>query len=111
MGVMQYPRAAVFVPPDDLAFWTIGRECRADPFFVPAILGVPMLKGLNPPALKCPREPDYGFAAYHDSNSEILSDAQLCSRAAPWKLDTIFILETPTTGRKIQCGEGRGRQQ
>ncbi len=111
MGVTQYPHAAVFVPPDDLAFWTIGLECRADPFFVPAILGVPMLKGLNPPALKCPREPYYGFAAYNDANSEILSDAQLCSRAAPWKLDAVFILETPTTGRKIQCGEGRGPRQ
>ena len=111
MGVAQYPRAAIFVPPDNLAFWTIGEECRADPFFVPAILGVPMLKGLNPPALKCPKEPYYGFAAYKDANSEILSDAQLCSRAALWKLDTVFILETPTTGRKIQCGADRPRQQ
>jgi hypothetical protein len=111
LGVAQAPRAVVFVPPDNLAFWTIGQECRADPFFVPAILGVPMLKGLNPPVLKCPREPYYGFAAYSDANSEILSDAQLCTRAAPWKLDTVFILETPTTGRKIQCGEERGRQR
>jgi hypothetical protein len=70
-----------------------------------------MLKGLNPPALKCPREPDYGFVAYKDASSEALSDQQLCSRAAPWKLDTIFILETPTAGRKIRCGEDRGRPQ
>jgi hypothetical protein len=111
MGMTQSPRAAVFVPPDDLAFWSIGLECRADPFFVPAILGVPMLKGLNPPALKCPREPYYGFAAYNDANSEILSDAQLCAAAAPWKLDAIFILETPAAGRKIRCGEDRGRPQ
>jgi hypothetical protein len=111
LGVTQFPRAAVFVPPDDLAFWSIGLECRADPFFVPAILGVPMLKGLNPPALKCPREPYYGFAAYNDANLEILSDAQLCAAAAPWKLDAIFILETPAAGRKIRCGGDRGRQQ
>ena len=59
--------AAVFVPPENLAFWNIAVECRADPFFVPAILGVPMLKGLNPPALKCPKEPNYGFTNYKDS--------------------------------------------
>ena len=50
--------------------WPSGKspvECRADPFFVPAILGAPMLKGLNPPALKCPREPYYGFADYKDA--------------------------------------------
>jgi len=79
-------------------------ECRQDPLFVPAILGVPMLKGLNPPELKCPREPHYGFADYKDANSEPLSDEQLCTRAELWKIDTVFILDTLTTGRKIRCG-------
>ena len=67
MGITQAHRAAVFVPPDNVAFWTIAMECRSDPFFVPAILGAPMLKGLNPPALKCPSEPYYGFADYKDA--------------------------------------------
>ena len=63
-----------------------------------------MLKGLNPLALKCPKEPHYGFADYKDASSEPLSDQQLCARAAPWKLDTVLILTTPATGRKIRCG-------
>lgn len=104
MGITQSHRAAVFVPPDNIPFWTMAVECRQDPLFVPAILGAPMLKGLNPPALKCPNEPYYGFADYKDARSEPLSDQQLCARAAPWKLDTVFILTTPTTGRKIRCG-------
>jgi hypothetical protein len=104
MGITQSHRAAVFVPPDNVPFWTIAVECRQDPFFVPAILGAPMLKGLNPPALKCPKEPHYGFADYKDASSEPLSDQQLCDRAAPWKFDTVLILTTPTTGRKIRCG-------
>ncbi|XSC45936.1 hypothetical protein ACF1BQ_008045 [Bradyrhizobium sp. RDT10] len=103
-GIAQAHRAAVFVPPDNLAFWNIAVECRADPFFVPAIVGAPMLKGLNPPALKCPREPHYGFANYKDAASESLSDQQLCARAAPWKLDTVLILSTPSTGRTLRCG-------
>jgi len=64
-----------------------------------------MLKGLNPPELKCPKEPYYGFADYKDANSEPLSDQQLCTRAELWTIDTVFILHTPATGRKIRWGE------
>ncbi len=105
MGITDAHRAAVFVPPDNLAFWTIATECRQDPLFVPAILGVPMLKGLNPPELKCPKEPYYGFPDYRDAHSEALSDEQLCTRAEHRGIDTVFILHTPATGRKIRCGE------
>jgi hypothetical protein len=80
-------------------------ECRSDPFFVPAILGAPMLKGLNPPARKCPREPYYGFANYRDAHSESLSDQQLCASAAPWKVDAVFILTTRSTGRRFAAVE------
>jgi hypothetical protein len=105
LGIMDAHRAAVFVPPDNVAFWTIAIECRQDPLFVPAILGAPMLKGLNPPELKCPKEPYYGFADYKDANSEPMSDQQLCARARLWAIDTVFILQAVTTGRKIHCGE------
>jgi hypothetical protein len=103
LGIADAPRAAVFVPPDNLAFWNIAIECRQDPLFVPAILGAPMLKGLNPVELKCPKEPYYGFTDYRDANSEPLSDGQLCARAKWWAIDTVFILTTPTAGRKLQC--------
>jgi hypothetical protein len=105
LGITDAQRAAVFVPPDNVAFWTIAIECRQDPLFVPAILGTPMLKGLNPPELKCPKEPYYGFADYKDANSEPMSDQQLCARAGLWAIDTVFILQAPTIGRKIRCGE------
>jgi hypothetical protein len=105
LGIMDAHRAAVFVPSDNGAFWTIAMECRQDPLFVPAILGAPMLKGLNPPELKCPKEPYYGFADYKDANSEPLNDQQLCARAEIWAIETVFILNTPATGRKIRCSE------
>ena len=47
MGLMYDTAAVVFVPPENLAFWTNYLDCRGDPFFVPAIFGAPMLKGLN----------------------------------------------------------------
>jgi len=105
LGIEDSHRAAVFVPPGNAAFWNIAVECRQDPLFIPAILGVPMLKGLNPPEFKCPREPYYGFTDYRDADSEPLTDQQLCSRAERWAIDTVFILDTLTTGRKIRCGE------
>lgn len=104
-GITGARHAAVFVPPDNLAFWNIGVECRADPFFIPAIVGAPMLKGLNPLGLNCPKEPYYGFSSYKDANSEPLSDQQLCGLARPWKIDTVFVLETPAKVRKIRCSE------
>jgi hypothetical protein len=104
MGLSQDRHAAVFVPPDNSAFWSTYEDCRGDPFFVPAILGAPMLKGLNPTALKCARDPYYSFAAYPaDARSEASTDQQLCARAADAGFDTVVVLMTPGTGRKMQC--------
>ncbi len=104
-GLMHDSAAVVFVPPKNTAFWTNYPDCRGDPFFVPAIFGAPMLKGLNPSALKCPRDPYYGFAAYAaDANSRASTDLELCARAADLGFDTVFVLPTPTVSRKIKCG-------
>jgi hypothetical protein len=109
MGLMQDSRAAVFVLPDNLAFWTTYPDCRGNPFFVPAILGAPMLKGLNPSALKCARDPFYTFATYKtDANSEASTDLQLCARAADSGFTTVFVLTAPATGRKIECSDFKG---
>jgi hypothetical protein len=106
MGMSQDRHAAVFVPPDNAAFWSTYEDCRGDPFFVPAILGAPMLKGLNPSALKCARDPYYSFAVYPPAaGSEASTDQQLCARAADLGFDTVVVLMTPATGRKMQCAK------
>ena len=105
MGLMQDTRAAVFVPPDNLAFWTTYADCRGNPFFVPAVLGAPMLKGLDPSSLKCARDPYYGFIAYRpDANSEPSTDSQLCARAMDLGFTAVFVLDAPASGRRIACG-------
>lgn len=101
LGMAQAHPVAAFAPPENRAFWTNAVECRADSLFVPAMIGAPMLKGLNP--LNCPREPFYGFTDYKDSYSEPLSDQQLCARAMPWKIGTVFILASPDSGRRLNC--------
>jgi hypothetical protein len=104
MGLSQDRHAAVFVPPDNAAFWSTYQDCRGDPLFVPAILGAPMLKGLNPAALKCLRDQYYAPGAYApDAISELMTDAQLCDRATVSKVTTIFVLNISTTVRKIEC--------
>ena len=111
MGLAQDNHAAVFVAPDNLAFWTLYEDCRSNPFFVPAALGAPMIRGINPPALKCPKEPYYGYPAYAaDAVSQPTTDSELCSRAATSGLKTVFVLSTPAIGRKIDCGSLQGKE-
>jgi hypothetical protein len=101
MGLSQDRHAAVFVPPGNSAFWSTYQDCRGDPLFVPAVIGVPMVKGLNPSALKCGL---YSPPVYPpDAASAPSTDMQLCMRAARSKLTKVFVLESPTVVRKIEC--------
>ena len=104
MGITQAHRAAVFIPPENLAFWNIAMECRADPFFVPAILGAPMLKGLSPPALKCPSEPYYGFTNYKDAKFRTIERPATLRPGCTLENRTRYSYSRrPATGRKIHC--------
>jgi hypothetical protein len=77
---------------------------------IPAVLGVPMLRGLNPFLPQCSSERYYGFTAYPpDAVSQPSSDSELCLRAAKWELKTVFILSAPTVVRKIDCGARQGK--
>jgi hypothetical protein len=103
-GLTQTADAAVFVPPENSTFWSSYRDCRAVSLFIPAVLGAPMLKGLNPTAPECHNEPNYGFPAYPpDAVSQASTDSELCARATKWGLRTVFVLATPVHVRKIEC--------
>ncbi|MGY3074692.1 hypothetical protein ACVWZZ_001063 [Bradyrhizobium sp. LM6.10] len=100
----QMRHVAVFVAPDNRPFWTNFVDCRGDPFLVPATLGVPMLKGLNPPEFKCARDIYYTTSLYAENAiSEVVSDEQLCARTAGTGLRTILVLSTPHVGRRVDC--------
>ncbi|KJC34271.1 hypothetical protein UB31_39510 [Bradyrhizobium sp. LTSP849] len=100
----QTHNTAVFVAPDNRPFWTNYIDCRGDPLFVPASLGMPMLKGLNPAEFGCPRDRYYlGNNNAEDAISEAASDDQLCARAARSGLGTILVLSTPQVGRRLSC--------
>jgi hypothetical protein len=103
-GLTQTPNAAVFVPPENTRFWSFYRDCRAVSLFIPAMLGAPMIRGLNGEAPGCWREPGYGFPAYGpDAVSQPSTDDELCGRAQKWGLRTVFVLPTPVEVRRIEC--------
>jgi hypothetical protein len=109
MGLTADAHAAVFVPPDNVAFWSLYTDCRSVPFFLPAVLGTPLLRGINPSALKCPKEPHYGYPAYGpDAVSQPSTDSELCDRAAKWGLRAVFVLQTPVQAREIDCSPRAG---
>ncbi len=102
-------RLAVFVPPRNAAFWTMTQDCRAQPFFIPAMTGVPMLLGLAPdlPALHCELDATYGFGQYGTgSHSLPIDDGSLCIQAQARGFDAVMILEAPekaADSRTIVC--------
>ncbi len=102
-GVTRTPGAAVFIPPDLAVYWSAYRDCRAASLVVPAVLGVPMVRGFNP---ECSKDPNYGFSAYaSDAVSQPSSDSELCERVATWGLKAIFVLASSVRVRKIACGQ------
>ena len=97
---------AVFVPPDDLTFWTLNRDCRAQPFFIPALTGVPMILGLHPHgrALHCVLDSTYGFGQYGNSSHSIrLEPEAICAQARARGFERVLILESPnpSAGNRI----------
>jgi hypothetical protein len=103
-GLADTPGSAVFIPPDNATFWSHHQDCRTASLFIPALLGAPMIRGLNPTAPECRDEPDYGFPAYGpDSVSQPSTDDELCAHATKWGLRTVFVLAKPTEARRIDC--------
>jgi hypothetical protein len=91
-------RLAVYVPPRNVAFWNMTRDCRAQPFFIPAMTGVPMLLGLAPHsrALRCELEATYGFGQYGTgSHSQHVEDEALCRMARLRGFEAVLVLESP----------------
>jgi len=84
---------AVFVPPENRQFWTIVKNCVAQPMFVPAVTGRMMLMGLTPEDLNCKLE-YYGYPDYpREAHSHNLDDQVLCQRARARNISTVFILK------------------
>ena len=96
----------VFVPPSNTAFWTMNSVCTAQPFLIPALIGVPMVDGLPPDKITCPIDPDTGFGynAYpEDARASTKSDAELCDDARQVGFERVAILEASLQTQFLDC--------
>jgi len=85
---------AVFVPPGNERFWGITPGCYTVPFFVPAVAGVPMLKGIPPKNYGCAiLKSTYGYVDYgEDSRSSDMTEKELCDYARTKGIQKVFVL-------------------
>ena len=100
------PRAGVFVPPGNDEFWSYTRACDVQPFFVPALVGLPMVKGLPPSSRQC-KVQYFGYEDYDDaSRSRDVGDDDLCA-ARPPGVDAVIVLrdvDLPQANTVVRCG-------
>jgi hypothetical protein len=91
-------RMLVFVPPETAEFWHLVEKCRSKSFFIPAMTGVPMLKGLPPLSTGCDHEhlKGYGYDAYGpDSRSRSMTKLEACHEAGKLGFSSVFVLREP----------------
>ena len=97
----------VFVPPENAKFWRYSVDCRSQPMFVPALAGVPMVRGLPPTAEGCRLPRDYGYADYGASSRSVDTDrAALCQYARSRRLQRVLVLrdvDVPDANAVVRC--------
>ena len=83
----------VFVVPENARFWTYSVDCRSQPLFVPALAGIPMMRGLPPVTEPCPLPRTYGYADYGASSRAVDADpGELCRHARSRAIRRVLVL-------------------
>ncbi len=89
----------VFVPPENEAFWTLPRACFAAPFVIPALTGLPMVKGLPAATATTCIRPNFGFGDYPpESRTEAIGDQEICVHARAQGLRAVVVLRPGPAG-------------
>jgi hypothetical protein len=100
-------RLGVFVPPQNVKFWRYSVDCRSQPMFVPALAGIPMVRGLPPVGEGCPLPRTFGYADYGASSRTVVaSDEALCEHARGRNISRVLVLrdvETPEANTIVRC--------
>jgi hypothetical protein len=105
-------RLAVFVPPQNVKFWRYSVDCRSQPLFVPALAGVPMVRGLPPIGEGCPLPRMFGYADYGATSRTVeASHEALCEHARRQGILRVLVLrdvETAEANPVVRCGGTAG---
>ncbi len=101
----------VFVPPQNVGFWRYSVDCRSQPLFVPALAGVPMVRGLPPVVERCPLPRTFGYADYGVSSHAVDGDpGELCRHARGRGLRRVLVLrdvDAPDANTVLRCDDDR----
>jgi hypothetical protein len=97
----------VFVPAQNTKFWRYSVDCRSQPLFVPALAGVPMLRGLPPVVERCRLPRTFGYADYGmSSHSDDGDPGDLCRHALSRGLRRVLVLrdvDAPGANTVLRC--------
>ncbi len=103
-GVAPGDQRVVFVEPDADQFWSMNSYCAFTSFFVPSVVGVPMIKGLPPSERKCDLGVYYSFATYGpEAASSKLSDSELCIAARQKGFNKVTVVNASLVTRDLNC--------
>lgn len=86
----------VFVPPDNRNVWKRGAGgCYRRPLLIPALTGLPLIKGLPPGCSPVSNAYGWGFSVYpEDARSRPTADAELCARALARGFSRVLVLRS-----------------
>jgi hypothetical protein len=101
----------VFVSPQNTRFWRYSVDCRSQPLFVPAVAGVPMVRGLPLVAERCRLPRTFGYADYGmSSHSDDGDPGDLCRHALSRGLRRVLVLrdvDAPGANTVLRCDDDR----
>ncbi len=107
-------RLIVYVPPTNVAYWLrqVPVAAFSRPFFIPALAGVPLLKGVRWFGPRAQKLLWYGYADYGDaSRLTALTDDEVCAHAATRGFGRALVLQSvdvPARNRLLDCTPPNG---
>lgn len=101
---------AVYIAPDSVWFWKYTKhQCRAAPFFIPAVAGLPMIMGLPPANSGCSLS-WYGFENYGTgARTRATTDDAMCERAQSRGVTSVVVLTGTSAGLRSRVLNCAGR--
>ena len=87
----------VFAPPQNLEFWSLVEKCRSKAFLLPALTGVPMLKGIPPVSMGCSEElVGYSYDQYGaQAVARQLDKVEACMEATHKGFSRVLVVKAP----------------
>ena len=87
----------VYVPPESGSYWALVDKCQSKAFLIPALTGVPMLKGIPPSSIGCDDYlQNYSYNYYGpESRSQPLDKSRACDSAIGKGFARILVIREP----------------